>query len=320
MRIAIVPASKLSTKDLRASAYVTNPRRVARAVVRSWCELYPVMTLRTEGAKRLIELIEVALRTELDRNKPEKTKKLSAQEKQAMLDALGQPSAARDELVVLGKEHYRETVEDTRPRALNTFLMPDEPKTERINDCGIVHEVTPVVALSERQRHALAMADAETESVENLEAAQDIFRANERAAALEIGEHLDKEFVKHMEEAAKEPAPGEHDVVVYGRPTADAERYIFRLLGEVWPNCVVITQCLAPFPDDPLEAPREFFIFHDPGALQTTPGPRIVVAESARFVHVLISWTGVTLVVATVDLELANEIATALRVNNLVRA
>lgn len=72
MRIAIVPASKLSTKDLRASAYVTNPRKVARDVVESWCKEYPVVSLRTKGGKRLLELVEAAIRYELDRNKPEK--------------------------------------------------------------------------------------------------------------------------------------------------------------------------------------------------------------------------------------------------------
>jgi len=67
MRTAIVPASDLSSKDLRASAYVANPKEIAYETVRTWRDEFPVLDMTSKGGKRLVELVEQAIRESLEK-------------------------------------------------------------------------------------------------------------------------------------------------------------------------------------------------------------------------------------------------------------
>ncbi len=68
MRTAIVPASALSTKDLRASHYVANPKKIALSTVTLWnTEQGGVLNLRGPAGKRLIELVEYAVRQGMEK-------------------------------------------------------------------------------------------------------------------------------------------------------------------------------------------------------------------------------------------------------------
>ncbi len=63
MRVAVVPSSELDTKDLRASRYVVNPKRMARELVQKWgSEFGGVASTRSPAGKRLMALTEAALR------------------------------------------------------------------------------------------------------------------------------------------------------------------------------------------------------------------------------------------------------------------
>lgn len=61
MRTAIVPAHALSAKDLRASHYVANPKKLAADAIRKW-EVELGVQLRGHGGKRLREIVEKAIR------------------------------------------------------------------------------------------------------------------------------------------------------------------------------------------------------------------------------------------------------------------
>lgn len=68
LRTAIVPASALSAKDLRASHYVANPKRIAQNAVALWnAEQGGVLNLRGPAGKRLIELVEYAVRQGMEK-------------------------------------------------------------------------------------------------------------------------------------------------------------------------------------------------------------------------------------------------------------
>lgn len=63
MRIGVVPASALTAKDLRASSYVANPKRMARGLVQKWSnEIGGVASIRSPAGRRLAELVEQAIR------------------------------------------------------------------------------------------------------------------------------------------------------------------------------------------------------------------------------------------------------------------
>ena len=64
----MVPASELSAKDLRASSYVANPKKLARAAVeqRSF-EFGCVLNNGSRAGKRLIELVEQAIREGMEK-------------------------------------------------------------------------------------------------------------------------------------------------------------------------------------------------------------------------------------------------------------
>lgn len=63
MRVAVVGASKLSpAKGLRARDYVANPRRLAQDAVAQWIKEFPVVSTSTTGGKRLVAIIEKAIR------------------------------------------------------------------------------------------------------------------------------------------------------------------------------------------------------------------------------------------------------------------
>lgn len=68
MRIGIIPASAITAKDLRASSYVANPKRMARELVSQWStEFGGIATTRSKAGKRLMELVEQAIRKGMER-------------------------------------------------------------------------------------------------------------------------------------------------------------------------------------------------------------------------------------------------------------
>ena len=63
MRTRIVPANELDQKDLRASRYVANPKRMARELVQRWSgEFGGVVNTRSPAGKCLMVLVEEAIR------------------------------------------------------------------------------------------------------------------------------------------------------------------------------------------------------------------------------------------------------------------
>lgn len=63
MRVGIVPASALTTKDLRASSYVADPKKLATVAVQEWnLEFGGVVALHSRAGKKLIERVEQAIR------------------------------------------------------------------------------------------------------------------------------------------------------------------------------------------------------------------------------------------------------------------
>ena len=68
MRTAVISASALSTKDLRASAYVANPKRMARTVVEEWSRKFGgVASTRSPAGKDLMGRIESAIRQAMEK-------------------------------------------------------------------------------------------------------------------------------------------------------------------------------------------------------------------------------------------------------------
>jgi hypothetical protein len=62
MRTAIVSSAELTTKSLRADHYVANPRRIAQEAVQVWIKEFPFLSMKTSAGKRLLELVEKAVR------------------------------------------------------------------------------------------------------------------------------------------------------------------------------------------------------------------------------------------------------------------
>lgn len=63
MRTAVISSNALSTKSLRASDYVANPKKIALTTVNLWnMEQGGVLNLRGPAGKRLVQLVEQAVR------------------------------------------------------------------------------------------------------------------------------------------------------------------------------------------------------------------------------------------------------------------
>lgn len=68
MRTAIVPASALTAKDLRASSYVANPKKLATLAVQEWnLEFGGVIALHSRAGKSLIQRVEQAIREGMEK-------------------------------------------------------------------------------------------------------------------------------------------------------------------------------------------------------------------------------------------------------------
>lgn len=68
MRTAVISSTELSTKSLRASDYVANPKKIALATARVWTsEWGGMINLKGPAGRRLVELIESAVRDGMKR-------------------------------------------------------------------------------------------------------------------------------------------------------------------------------------------------------------------------------------------------------------
>lgn len=63
MRTAVISSNELSTKSLRASDYVANPKKIALSKVQMWTmEHGGVLNLKSPAGRRLLQLVEEAVR------------------------------------------------------------------------------------------------------------------------------------------------------------------------------------------------------------------------------------------------------------------
>ena len=68
MRTAVINATELSTKSLRASDYVASPRRLATNAVQTWAAEYGhVVNCNSKAGKSLIAHVERAIRAAMEK-------------------------------------------------------------------------------------------------------------------------------------------------------------------------------------------------------------------------------------------------------------
>ena len=67
MRVGIIPAEKINSRDLRASSYVLNPDRVAKDLVTLWAKNHPVLSRRSPALLDLERRVAEVLREALER-------------------------------------------------------------------------------------------------------------------------------------------------------------------------------------------------------------------------------------------------------------
>jgi hypothetical protein len=70
MRVGIVNLSvKDGTKSLLASDYVADPRKIAMHAVKTWRAEFPVLDMKSPGGKRLLALVEEAVRDGISKSR-----------------------------------------------------------------------------------------------------------------------------------------------------------------------------------------------------------------------------------------------------------
>lgn len=70
MRVGIVNLSvEDGTKSLLASAHIANPKRIALHAVKTWRAEYPVLDMNSAGGKRLLALVEEAVREGIEKSR-----------------------------------------------------------------------------------------------------------------------------------------------------------------------------------------------------------------------------------------------------------
>lgn len=70
MRVGIVELSiENGTKSLLASDYVADPRKIALHAVKTWRAEYPVLDMNSSGGKRLLALVEEAVREGISKSR-----------------------------------------------------------------------------------------------------------------------------------------------------------------------------------------------------------------------------------------------------------
>jgi hypothetical protein len=72
MRVGVVNLSvEDGTKSMLASDYVADPRKIALLAVKTWRAEYPVLDMNSAGGKRLLALVEEAVREGIEKSKGE---------------------------------------------------------------------------------------------------------------------------------------------------------------------------------------------------------------------------------------------------------